>query len=116
MISPDDIISVYTGRDGECCCGCAGDHIYHSTKQTEGSEHRGYAVGDDEVDDKKFQWIIDVINQALKTEDLGSCISTVVGDRIFIAYRRRESAEIVKAKREAALAKLTTEERELLGV
>jgi len=47
------VMSVYTGRDGACCCGCAGTHRYNSTMVEAAGKDRGYPVTQEEVNDKQ---------------------------------------------------------------
>ena len=48
----DNILSVYHGRVGACCCGCAGRHAYTKQHQALAGRERGYAVTDDEVSER----------------------------------------------------------------
>jgi hypothetical protein len=69
MITIDTVKSVYSGKDGKCCCGCAGKH----------SE-----------DQKQKTRIINIINkaapEAVERDDNGVYAATVIGNRVYIAY------------------------------
>jgi len=43
-LTPDHILSVYSGKDGKCCCGCSGKYSYHPKHQAEQSKRNGYEV------------------------------------------------------------------------
>lgn len=86
---------VYRGKDGACCCGCSGKHRYASVgRKVEGTK-RGYAVKDEEVNDKYVKRIANVILANLdiaKVYDTGTgCgyVSVVIDGIIYIAYDKR---------------------------
>lgn len=89
-IQLERVRSVYSGRDGACCCGCAGTHRYRAATQIEGGAHRGYAVDADEVNDRQVARVLAIINAATDREDCddGTYAATVVGSRLYIAYLR----------------------------
>jgi|SRR5882672_7491400 len=87
-IKHDQIMKVYSGKDGKCSCGCAGKYSYNSKYVTEGSKDRGYEVSHDEVNDKQ---ITRVLNTIKKNEDdidfdESEFVSVVVGERCYVAY------------------------------
>jgi hypothetical protein len=64
----EDIMSVYSGKEGKCCCGCNGKHYHDDMKQK--------------------TRIVNILNKA-KLEDLDIhpvYAATVVGNRLYIAY------------------------------
>lgn len=65
MISIENVKQVYSGKDGKCCCGCAGKH----------SE-----------DQKQKTRIVNILNkdENMKVED--TYAYTVIGNRLYIAY------------------------------
>jgi len=84
-----EIKSVYSGKDGKCCCGCAGKYYYAKAHQQAGGKGRGYAVSDDEVSDTMVKNVYGIIMQAItdgKAEYGGNNISTIVGTRLYIIY------------------------------
>jgi hypothetical protein len=85
-LTADRIMSVYSGQDGKCCCGCAGKHYYNPEFQKQGSRYRGYKVDDNELSIKMVNKVIGILNRSNDVEDLGSCFSTVIGKRLYIAY------------------------------
>jgi hypothetical protein len=89
-LTTDDIISVYSGRNGACCCGCSGTHWYNSKYKALGSKSRGYAVKDEEVNDRQVKRILNIIKKADKVEDDYTCLATVVGNRLYIVYLKDE--------------------------
>ena len=93
-ITTDKVMSVYSGKNGKCCCGCAGKHYYASQFQKQASEHRGYEVTDDEVSDRMVKRVVGIINAAASVEVEPSFISAVVGERLYIAYRRDNSDDL----------------------
>ena len=86
-LAPDDIISAYSGKDGHCCCGCAGKHVYNSLHVQLGSQRRGYKVSDDEINDRQ---VTRILRQVQANED--DCvagenhIAVTVGKRLYIVY------------------------------
>jgi hypothetical protein len=86
-MTQSNIRSVYSGVDGKCCCGCAGKHHYNSQLVKEASVSRGYEVTADEINDKMITKVLTLMKKNVDdTEDLGSCISLVVGKRLYVAY------------------------------
>lgn len=96
----EDVASVYVGKNGMCCCGCAGTHTYASDYVTESSEYRGYDVSEDEVDDKKVKRVVNKINKNLSDETAEALVvtndsaftqyvSVVLGTRLYIAYIKK---------------------------
>ena len=69
MITIDTVKSVYSGKDGKCCCGCAGKHS---------------------DDQKQKTRIINILNKAdpkaVDRDDNGVYAATVIGTRVYIVY------------------------------
>jgi len=86
-IEISDVLSVYSGRDGKCCCGCSGKHTYRKATQTAGSANRGYAVDDKEVNDSVATKVLNIVkaNEGSADKD-GSNVSVVVGKRLYVVY------------------------------
>jgi hypothetical protein len=86
-ISFDSVYSVYTGKAGKCCCGCAGKHTYVSTHRDFSTNNRGYKVEDHEICDSAAKRIFNqIVNDPdAKVDDAG--FITVESDtRLKIAY------------------------------
>lgn len=86
QINPSDISSVYSGKDGKCCCGCAGKHTYASATREAAGKHRGYPITDDEVNNATVRLIVSKMNAAGPEED-GNHYHVTVGSRLYIAYK-----------------------------
>ncbi len=91
------VASVYSGKAGKCCCGCAGKHTVASEHRDWVGKDRGYEVSDDEINDRTVKLIVNKIEAALngevEAEDIdtdktthGQYFSATVGNRLYIAY------------------------------
>lgn len=90
-IELNEISSVYSGRNGACCCGCAGKHTYASQHREWAGKNRGYEVTDDEVFDRTVKMIVSKINANIDSaEDVGDHVALVVGKRLYVAYRKHD--------------------------
>lgn len=87
-LTPADISSVYSGKDGRCCCGCAGKHFYNSKLVESASEKRGYEVTPDEVSDKMVVKVLRLIQSDEDRAEVmeGSHVALVVRNRLYVAY------------------------------
>ena len=86
-VTVDQVRSVYSGRNGKCCCGCSGKHRYARAYRQEASQNRGYPVGDEEVNDLQVAKIIRIINENDPQGGPGSAsIWAVNGNRLYVAY------------------------------
>lgn len=95
----EQVMSVYSGKDNCCCCGCAGKHYYASEHMKAASRRRGYAVDESEVSDKMVTKVFNMVAKAI-TEDIDSvsvssrptasklpvCHSISTGTRRYIVY------------------------------
>lgn len=81
------VYSVYSGKNGRCCCGCSGKHTYAAKFAQEAGEHRGYDILPEEVSDRTIKTIV---NKMLKTgnviQDWPDHVYAVSGERLYIAY------------------------------
>ena len=91
MIDIKDVMQVYSGRNGRCCCGCSGKHTYASEYRKMASKHRGYPVTDDEVSDRTVKLIVGKLNKLIAQgrsdytrPDFVSAVSDT--GRLYIAY------------------------------
>jgi hypothetical protein len=64
-LTPDMIRSVYSGRNGKCCCGCAGKHSTEARQITR---------------------ILNLVKKNPTEFVTNEFVSTVVGKRVYIAY------------------------------
>lgn len=81
-------VSVYSGKDGKCCCGCAGTHRYNSRLVATASANRGYEVSADEISDAQVTRVLRTIieGDADGLEFGDRYVSRVVNGRVFVAY------------------------------
>ena len=82
-------VSVYSGKDGKCCCGCAGTHRYNSRLVETASKERGYEVTADEVNDAQVTRVLRTITAATVASELefgDRHVARVVNGRLFVAY------------------------------
>jgi hypothetical protein len=70
QIDVNNVDSVYSGKDGKCCCGCAGTH-YHAK---------------DPKSARMIKKVVGILNSATDVDDLTNCVSTVVGDRLYVVH------------------------------
>jgi hypothetical protein len=93
MIDLNKVVSVYSGKEGKCCCGCSGNHRYASQHVKFASKDRGYDVSADEVNDKQVRKVVKLIlstpmGDIRATDKFGGTrtyVATVNG-RWYIAY------------------------------
>jgi hypothetical protein len=95
-ITIDQVQSVYSGKLGACCCGCAGKHTYRQDLADYGKELRGYDFSEDDLNDRVLKRHLNTINKALadgsdfvKVDDFGAVYETAT--RWYIAYFFRQS-------------------------
>jgi hypothetical protein len=84
-INLSSVQSVYSGKAGKCCCGCAGKHTYASATREQAGKDCGYVITDDEVSDKTVKLIVGKL-QALDFEVCGGYVHATDGGRLYIAY------------------------------
>jgi hypothetical protein len=100
QININDVMSVYSGENGMCCCGCAGKHTYASKYRKIASKDRGYRVDDEEISDRTVKLIVNKMNKYLTIpgnkpnytdkKTLKELVSIVRGERLYIAYLLKE--------------------------
>jgi hypothetical protein len=93
LIDKSKVKSVYSGKNGECCCGCSGTHSYASIHREAAGKNRGYAVRDEEVNDRQVARVVNKIEKlaaaGVHIDSFGDiCVSAVEGKRRYIAYFR----------------------------
>ena len=98
----DDVRSVYVGTPHKCMCGCSGKYTYAKANQELSSKDRGYAVNDNECNDKKVERVLDKVraNQAAGIE-----VSQATGGPIY---------DIVIEQTEYVIRQYTPEGRKLI--
>lgn len=86
-----DVLQVYSGKPGKCCCGCAGNHRYNSAYVAEASAYRGYEVSADEVNDRQVAKVLALLqaNPDL-VEASDNNVSAEINGRLYVAYLREE--------------------------
>ncbi len=67
-IQIENIISVYDGRNGKCCCGCAGKYSYSSTNRELGTKSRGYEVTSEDISDYDVERVALLFKYASDTD------------------------------------------------
>jgi hypothetical protein len=94
QININNVMSVYSGKNGRCCCGCSGKHTYASQYHAIASKDRGYKVDEDEISDRTVKMIVNRMNKLLSETNakpeykstLKDFASIVNGERLYIAY------------------------------
>lgn len=91
MLTPEDVLQVYSGQNGKCCCGCAGTHTYNPLYKDIASEYRGYEVDDDECNEKVVKRILNKVKKNLANIEYfeDDFVSVVIGKRPSESYRTR---------------------------
>ena len=85
IIDRSKVLSVYSGKAGKCCCGCAGKHTYASQYAAAGAARRGYPMFANEINDRTINLICDKIEAVGgKIEDRH--VYATIGDQLYIAY------------------------------
>lgn len=57
----DDVRSVYSGKAGKCCCGCAGKHSYNPAHVKEATKDRGYSIDENEINARQVKRVLNII-------------------------------------------------------
>lgn len=80
-ITTDDVMSVYTGINGRCCCGCSGNHRASSK-----FPDQGYEVSDLSVKRVLNSIKAGIVSGTLDISEDGREVCRIVGNRIHIVY------------------------------
>lgn len=68
---PEDVMTVYSGRNRACCCGCSGTYRTHSAHRSAADAYRGYPHDDEEIDDSEVARVLAVFKRnMLSVEDV----------------------------------------------
>jgi hypothetical protein len=91
LITTEEISSVYIGRAGKCCCGCAGKYSFPSTVDREAAEKsRGYALDEKDISDRSVAFVMRKLNVAIVAgtgiDDGGCYVACEEGTRLYIVY------------------------------
>ena len=85
----ESTVSVYSGKNGKCCCGCAGNYRLNSRHYNVGDTRHGYAVTADEINDAQVTRVLRTITSATAASELEfgeRHVARVVNGRLFVAY------------------------------
>lgn len=85
------VYSVYTGKAGKCCCGCAGKHTYVSSHRDFSTKNRGYTVEDHEINDTAAKRIYNqIVNDPdAKVDENYGFITVETDTRLKIVYFKK---------------------------
>ena len=87
-----NVKSVYSGKDGACCCGCAGKHTYASKYREAAGKERGYAIRDEEINDRVVKTIYNKVmlwpadHTEYWVDGKLHFVSITVGKRLYTVY------------------------------
>ena len=87
FVDIDRVKHVYSGRDGACCCGCAGKHTWNEEFARAAEMVTGHRP--EYISDRVVKSVIKKIQNSADPNadfDYGTCVGTVVGARVYIAY------------------------------
>lgn len=89
-LTPDDLFSVYSGKPGKCCCGCAGNHRYWRAHRIAAGKHRGYEVDEEDINDRQVARVLKLLqNWFALVEYGGSYFAGEIDGRLYIAYLKQ---------------------------
>lgn len=91
-ITPDMILSVYSGRRG-CACGCRGKHYVNSKHAAAVAAEWGYPVDSADVSDVMVRRVLKKLqaNQTTEVQD-ERIVHAEIGERLYLAYLRPRDA------------------------
>lgn len=79
QINKSNVVSVYSGRDGRCCCGCSGIHRHSSISKNMPS----YGV----VSDRHVARVCNIMNKHVdELEYDNGHVALRLDGRLYIAY------------------------------
>lgn len=90
-LTVEQVVSVYSGKAGKCCCGCAGKHRYPAAKRAEASKSRGYPVRDNEINDRQVSKVLNLVKEhagkeGIETTTDETYASVEVDGRMYTVY------------------------------
>lgn len=126
-LTETDIMSVYSGVNGKCCCGCSGKHTYNPLYQAIASENRGYGVGQEECNARTVKMILNKIKRnadQMKPGDVqvGEFVSVACNKtehfpgRLYVAYLLPTEEEIAANRKRRAQTKIETAEAKVAAL
>jgi len=91
-----EVETVYSGRPGACCCGCAGKY-YHAPQHIAAvNKSHGYDCSD-EVNPQMVKRIFHMLKaEAEKATDFGTGFSVRIGNREYNVYVAQPAQQEVK--------------------
>lgn len=97
-MTTDDVMQVYSGVNGKCCCGCAGEHTYNPKHRRAASVDHGYEIGADQCDAQRVGRVLrQVQREAAKGGSnvmfSSNHVAAVVGRRVHIVYPMAQVAK-----------------------
>lgn len=78
-LSEKNVIKIYSGIDGKCCCGCSGTYYHNPLFLTE-----NFYSG--KISMPMVKKVIRIIKNAEKVDRGETYFATVIGKRLYIAY------------------------------
>lgn len=63
-VMPIDVLAVYSGKNGACCCGCSGKHTYNPNWINLGGEIRGYELDKEDCSLRTVKLILNKFKKA----------------------------------------------------
>jgi hypothetical protein len=86
-LTTDQVVTVYSGRAGKCCCGCAGNHRVNSKHAALATERRGYAHDPKDVNDRQVAKVLGLVRANAKDAEAGmGNFSVVLENRLYVVY------------------------------
>lgn len=91
----EDVSNAYNGGSG-CMCGCQGDYAYRPETAEEGGKERGYAVGEDEVSERKVKARFNKVRREAESAEKVFWTEEYYGvennERTTVVYKRKAAA------------------------
>ena len=85
----DDVMSVYSGKEGKCCCGCSGIHRYNSKYASAG-------ISGTEINDRQVSKVLNIIkNNVNSVVFYNGIVSLVINKHLYILYLKGEKVNAV---------------------
>jgi len=98
-IQENQVLSVYSGIDGKCCCGCSGKHTYNPLWKKIAQEDHGGILDDEEFSSRSIKIILNKIKKSPNAREEDDYIfATTDTGRLLVAYLV-PSPEDLEAKR-----------------